>query len=107
MLICVDKCTRNTAKINHLNRFMCLNAKLLRLCLYPFVMCTCVDEFGVAAQIAEPLADVQMSTYYISTYGLGHTLVCIDRWKDAVETKLLLQNARVLLATRLTMNMCQ
>ena len=86
---------------------MCLNAKLLRLCLYPFVMCTCVDEFGVAAQIAEPLADVQMSTYYISTYSLGHTLVCIDRWIDAVETKLLLQNARVLLATRLTMNMCQ
>ena len=38
-------------------------------------MC-CVDETGVAAQIAEPLADVQMSTYYISTYGLGHTLVC-------------------------------
>lgn len=41
------------------------------------VVC-CVDETGVAAQIAEPLADVQMSTYYISTYGLGHTLVCID-----------------------------
>lgn len=70
-------------------------------------MCTCVDEFGVAAQIAEPLADVQMSTYYISTYGLGHTLVCMDRWTDAVETKLLLQSTRVLLATRFTMNTCQ
>lgn len=45
--------------------------------MYLLVMC-CVDETGVAAQIAEPLADVQMSTYYISTYGLGHTLVCID-----------------------------
>ena len=45
------------------------------MCLYLLVMC-CVDETGVAAQIAEPLADVQMSTYYISTYGLGHTLVC-------------------------------
>ena len=39
-------------------------------------MC-CVDETGVAAQIAEPLADVQMTTYYISTYGLGHTLVLV------------------------------
>ena len=53
--------------------------------LYKYVMihCTvvcCVDESGVAAQIAEPLADVQMPTYYISTYGLGHTLVCTNLW---------------------------
>ncbi|XP_029212559.1 cytosolic arginine sensor for mTORC1 subunit 1-like isoform X1 [Acropora muricata] len=43
------------------------------------------DEFGVAAQIAEPLADVQMSTYYISTYGLGHTLVPESEVEKATE----------------------
>lgn len=43
------------------------------------------DEFGVAAQIAEPLADVQMSTYYISTYGLGHTLVPESEVEKAIE----------------------
>ena len=53
-------------------------------------MC-CVDEFGVAAQIAEPLADVQMSTYYISTYGLGHTLVCTEQLINAVEPNLVLE----------------
>lgn len=46
-----------------------------------------VDETGVAAQIAEPLADVQMTTYYISTYGLGHTLVCIALSESAVESQ--------------------
>ncbi|XP_078362830.1 cytosolic arginine sensor for mTORC1 subunit 1-like isoform X1 [Oculina patagonica] len=43
------------------------------------------DESGVAAQIAEPLADVQMSTYYISTYGLGHTLVPENEVDKAIE----------------------
>ncbi|KAJ7387041.1 GATS protein-like 3 [Desmophyllum pertusum] len=43
------------------------------------------DESGVAAQIAEPLADVQMSTYYISTYGLGHTLVPESEVDKAIE----------------------
>ena len=59
-----------------------------QLCLYHslLVMC-CVDETGVAAQIAEPLADVQMTTYYISTYGLGHTLVCIALSESAVESQ--------------------
>ncbi|XP_073257088.1 cytosolic arginine sensor for mTORC1 subunit 1-like isoform X3 [Porites lutea] len=47
------------------------------------------DETGVAAQIAEPLADVQMTTYYISTYGLGHTLVPeneIERAKELLSS---------------------
>ncbi|RMX47236.1 hypothetical protein pdam_00012921 [Pocillopora damicornis] len=43
------------------------------------------DESGVAAQIAEPLADVQMPTYYISTYGLGHTLVPESEAVKAIE----------------------
>jgi len=50
------------------------------------------DETGVAAQIAEPLADVLMSTYYISTYGLGHTLVPENEIDKAIE---LLNSLRV------------
>lgn len=42
--------------------------------MYP-LHCLPADESGVAAQVAEPLADAQMTAYYISTYALGHTLV--------------------------------
>ena len=62
-------------------------------------MCCVLDETGVAAQIAEPLADVLMSTYYISTYGLGHTLVCIDLQVRQVLWKTEASYLKIVLAT--------
>ncbi|XP_031558258.1 cytosolic arginine sensor for mTORC1 subunit 1-like isoform X1 [Actinia tenebrosa] len=43
------------------------------------------DESGVAAQVAEPLADAQMTAYYISTYALGHTLIPEGEISHALE----------------------
>lgn len=34
-----------------------------------------VDECGIVAQIATPLADQEISTFYISTYDRDHVLV--------------------------------
>ena len=65
------------------------------------VVC-CVDESGVAAQIAEPLADVQMPTYYISTYGLGHTLVCTNLWVIEVLWETWTEYLKLSLATTVT-----
>lgn len=47
------------------------------LCNYLLhVVCpSIIDECGIVAQIATPLADQEISTYYISTYDRDHVLV--------------------------------
>lgn len=35
----------------------------------------CLDECGIVAQISQPLADSDISAYYISTFSFDHALV--------------------------------
>lgn len=44
-------------------------SKVCHLCLQPS------DECGIVAQIAGPLAAVDISAYYISTFNFDHALV--------------------------------
>ena len=56
------------------------------LCVFVFVFKTgnsnlfsiSVDEYGVVAQIAEPLVEAKITTFYISSCHLGNTLVRSD-----------------------------
>lgn len=36
-----------------------------------------LDECGIVAQISQPLAESDISAYYISTFSFDHALVCL------------------------------
>ena len=62
-----------------LSFFLSLSFSLfLSLSLSPTIPPSTVDECGIVAQVSAPLAQAEISTYYISAYYTDYTLVSLD-----------------------------
>ena len=46
-----------------------------------FLYSSSLDECGIVAQVSTPLAQAEISTYYISTFYTDHTLVRASLWR--------------------------
>lgn len=69
------KCSLNlqTTEPSLLLLFLC---RLIMIVLLILLLSLCfIDECGIVAQISQPLADSDISAYYISTFSFDHALV--------------------------------
>lgn len=55
--------------------------RLIMIVLLILLLSLCfIDECGIVAQISQPLADSDISAYYISTFSFDHALVSPAFW---------------------------